>query len=155
MTKEINDIAARYGCSFIYLFGSQADAGGEFLDEKTIYAETSRELHSSSDLDIAVAFNEIPSKPDETSANLYRDLSEIFDPFTVDVVFMHEVDSLFNYEIIKGRRIYAKDEDAADEFEDSIVKRASDLYFKKKIYDNEVMGAIENGYFAFEYSPRP
>jgi hypothetical protein len=27
--------------------------------------------------------------------------------------------------------------------------------FKKKIFDKDIMEAIENGYFEFEYSPNP
>lgn len=43
-----------------------------------------------------------------------------FEPFEIDLVFMHEKDSLFQYEIIKGSGIYAKDEDFDDEYEDFI-----------------------------------
>ena len=66
---------------------------------------------------------------------------------------MHEVNPLLQYEIIKGVRIFAKDEFSADEFEERIMKMAEDLSFKKKIFDNDVMEAIKNGYFEFEYSP--
>jgi len=68
---------------------------------------------------------------------------------------MHEVNPLLQYEIIKGRRIYERDEFSADEFEERIMKMAEDLSFKKKIFDKDIMEAIENGYFEFEYSPNP
>lgn len=35
------------------------------------------------------------------------------------------------------------------------MKRAEDLLFKKRVFDKEVMEAIEDGYFEFEYSPHP
>ena len=66
---------------------------------------------------------------------------------------MHEMDTLFQYEIIKGIRIYEKDELYADDFEEGIMKRAEDLIFKRRILNNEIMEAIEDGYFEFEYSP--
>lgn len=64
---------------------------------------------------------------------------------------MHEQDSLFQYEIIKGVRIYAKDEDFADEYEELVMKKASDLSFKQKEFIKDVLEAIEDGYFQFEY----
>jgi hypothetical protein len=59
---------------------------------------------------------------------------------------------LFQYEIIKGERIYEKDSHSTDEFEEEIVKRAGDLMFKKKILDREIMETVEDGYIEFEYS---
>jgi hypothetical protein len=50
-------------------------------------------------------------------------------------------------------RIYEKESPLADEFEEGIAKRAGDLFFKRKIFYSDVMEAIEDGYFEFEYSP--
>lgn len=66
---------------------------------------------------------------------------------------MHEVNTLFQYEIIKGVRVYEKDEFLTDEFEEGIMKQAEDLLFKKRIFDSEILEAIEDGYSEFEYSP--
>lgn len=66
---------------------------------------------------------------------------------------MQEVHTLFQYEIIKGVRVYERDKFVADEIEEEIMKRAEDLFFKKRIFDQEVMEAIECGYFEFEYIP--
>lgn len=83
------------------------------------------------------------------------EISKIFDPFNINLVFMHEHNVLFQYEIIKGIRIYEKNEIYTGEFEEGLMKRAEDLYFKKRIFDKEVIEAIENGYFEFEYSTNP
>ena len=40
---------------------------------------------------------------------IYKELSEIFAPFFIDLIFMFEVDTLFQYEIIKGIRIFEND----------------------------------------------
>jgi hypothetical protein len=64
---------------------------------------------------------------------------------------MNEQDSLFQYEIIKGIRIYAKNEEFADEYEELIMKKAADLAFKQKEFIKDFLEAIENGYFQFEY----
>lgn len=143
------DIAERYGCNIIYLFGSQVDNGGRYVRGESVAIE------SSSDLDIAVVFEIPPLNIFKIYGSLYKGFSEIFEPFNVDIVFMHEVDTLFQYEVIKGVRIYEKDADAADQFEEGVIKRAGDLLYKKKIFDKEIMEAVEDGYFEFEYSPDP
>ncbi len=80
-------------------------------------------------------------------------ISKIFEPFNIDLVIIHDMDSLFQYEVIKGVRIYEEDERIADEFEERVMKRAGDLIFQKRILEREIMEAIEDGYFEFEYQP--
>jgi predicted nucleotidyltransferase len=147
--SNIRPLAQSYGIALIYLFGSQADKGKRYLKGEDVTP------HVFSDLDVAIAFENPPAESIETYGILYKEISEIFDLFNIDLVFMHEVNTCLQYEIIKGIRIYTKDELHADEFEESIMKKAEDLLFKKRILDNEIMEAIENGYFEFEYSPNP
>jgi predicted nucleotidyltransferase len=149
MKNDIRVLAERYGIIFIYLFGSQSDKGRRYLEGEVVEPDTF------ADLDVAIEFEKSPAEPMKTYGILFKEISKMFDPFNIDLVFMHELDALFQYEIIKGVRIYEKDEFSADEFEEGIMKRAEDLYFKKRIFDEEVMEAIENGYFEFEYSPNP
>lgn len=149
MVNDVRNIAERYGCNMIYLFGSQADRGSRYLQDESVAPEPS------SDLDIAVCFEIPPLDIFKVYGTLYKRFSEIFEPFKADIVFMHEVDTLFQYEVIKGIRIYEKDADAADQFEGRIIKRAEDLLYKKRIFDKEIMEAVEDGYFEFEYRPNP
>ena len=143
--KEMRNIANKFGIAVIYLFGSQSEKGARYLQGDGTNAE---EL---SDLDAAVFFKDIPSDPMKVYGALYKELSEVFEPFSIDLVFMHEVDTLFQYETIKGIRVFAKDESLADELEEMIMKRAEDLAFKKRIMDREILEAIEDGYIEFEY----
>ena len=145
--NDIRNLAARYHIILMYFFGSQTERGRRYLEGKD--AETD----ILSDLDVAIAFENPPTEAMKTYGVLFREISEIFDPFTIDLIFMHEVDTLFQYEIIKGFRIYEKEESFADEFEERIMKMAEDLSFKKSVFNNDVMDAIGNGYFEFEYSP--
>jgi predicted nucleotidyltransferase len=145
--NNIQSLAKRYGIILIYLFGSQSDKGRRYLEGQDVEADIFV------DLDIAVAFEKPPVDTMKTYGNIFKELSKIFDPFNIDLVFMHELSVLFQYEVIKGVRIYEKDEFSTDEFEEGIMKKAEDLFFKKRIFDEEVMEAIENGYFEFEYSP--
>jgi predicted nucleotidyltransferase len=150
MKKEVvRSLAEAYGLSSIYLFGSQAEKGSRYLDSKSVLPDVF------SDLDVAIAFETPPVDAIASYGILFREISKIFEPFNVDLIFIHEVNPLLQYEIIKGIRIYAKDEFSADEFEEKIMKMAEDLSFKKKTLDKDIMEAIENGYFEFEYSPNP
>ncbi len=149
MINNVRDIAERYGCNIIYLFGSQVDNGGRYLRGESVAIE------QCSDLDIAVCFEIPPLDIFKIYGSLYKGFSEIFEHFKVDILFMYEVDTLFQYEVIKGIRIYEKDADAADQFEEGVIKRAEDLLYKKRIFDKEIMEAVEDGYFEFEYSPNP
>jgi len=144
-TKEIRNISEKYGIAVIYLFGSQSENGARYLQGEGSNVE------ALSDLDVAVSFKNIPSDPMKIYGTLYKELSEVFEPFNIDLVFMHEVDLLFQYEIIKGIRIFARDLSLADELEEMIMKRAEDLAFKKRIMDEEILEAIEDGYIEFEY----
>lgn len=93
---QIHAVAKAYGLSLIYLFGSQAALGNQYLEGiKVVPDETS-------DLDIAVAFQNPPVLLMETYGHLYCDLA-----------------------------------------------------VKKRMMDREIMEAIENGYFQFEYTPHP
>jgi uncharacterized protein len=149
MESDLKALAEHYDIIMIYLFGSRSDEGSGYLERRMVPAG------DGSDLDIAVAFQQPPSKPMDTYGSLYRSLSRIFEPFHVDLVFMHEIDTLFQYDIITGVRIYSKDENSADIFEEGIMRRAGDLLFKKRRMNEEVMEAIADGYFAFEYRPGP
>jgi len=62
---------------------------------------------------------------------------------------------LFQKEVIKGIRIYEEDERIAEGFEEMVMKKAADLAFKKRMMDRDIMEAIEDGYFEFEYKPAP
>lgn len=143
--EEIRNIAEKYGIDVIYLFGSQSENGARYLQGDITNVE------DFSDLDAAVSFKSIPSDPMKIYGALYKELSEVFEPFNIDLVFMYEVDMLFQYEIIKGIRIFEEDASLADELEEMIMKRAEDLAFKKRIMNSEILEAIEDGYIEFEY----
>jgi len=145
--NKIHTVARDYNLSLIYLFGSQAIPGNQYLKGIEVIPD------GLSDLDIAVTFRTLPTMAMETYGHLYRIMGKIFDPFDIDLLFLHEVDILLQYEIIKGERIYEADEFLADQFEENIMKLAGDLMFKKRIMDREIMEAIEDGYFQFEYTP--
>jgi predicted nucleotidyltransferase len=149
MRISILDLAKKFGCILIYLFGSQAEDGKRYLEGEEIRPDTF------SDLDVAVAFRNLSTIPINIYGELYRDISEILVPFNIDLIIIHEMDPLFQYEIIKGIRVYEEDERITEEFEEKVMKKAGDLIIKKRVLDHEIMEAIENGYFEFEYRADP
>lgn len=149
MKSSVQDLARKFDCVLIYLFGSQAERGKRFLEGEAISPD------AYSDLDVAVAFRSLPTETIKIYGEIYKEISEIFGPFDIDLIFIQEMGPLFQYEIIKGVRIYEGDERIAEEFEEGVMKKAEDLIFKKRILDREIMEAIEDGYFEFEYRANP
>jgi len=126
--RKIRNIAKKYGIALIYLFGSQAENGARYLAGDNISVE------DLSDLDVAVAFENIPSEAIKIYGALYKEFSKIFAPFYIDLVFMHDMETLFQYEIIKGERIFNKDEFSTDEFEEKIISRILSVLQEKLPY---------------------
>lgn len=147
MKRRLQEIAENYGIALIYLFGSRAKEGKEYLEGKSIVTDLK------SDLDIAVVFKNIEYIDVKIYASIYKDLSLLFDKFEIDLIFMHEHSPLFQYEIIKGYKVYSADDEFADSFEESIIKQAEDLAFKRDEFYKDIMEAIEDGYIEFEYNP--
>ncbi|MFH2042257.1 MAG: hypothetical protein ABIJ35_07020, partial [Acidobacteriota bacterium] len=61
-------------------------------------------------------------------------------------VFLHEVDALLQFDIISGHRIFTHDEESTDEYEEYIMKKASDLYQINKRMQHDFYEGIADGY---------
>lgn len=79
-----------------YLFGSQKESGIAFLDGKL------QNIDEKADLDIGVVLEKPPLDIFDAYGELYAELSILFRPFNVDLVFLQETDIFFQYEAIKG-----------------------------------------------------
>ncbi len=138
---ELKMVFKKFQVSIVYLFGSQMESGILYLQGKK------NKVEKGSDLDIGIAFKNPPKDVYQVYGGLYVDLSKFFKPFNVDIVFMHEVSFIFRFEIINGYRIYALDEEDADNYEEMVMKFASDLYYKRKMFETDFHEAIRDGYF--------
>ncbi|MHB8232665.1 MAG: nucleotidyltransferase family protein [bacterium] len=150
ITARIGNIAEKYNIILIYIFGSQKDNFINYINNKGSDISIDR----FSDLDVGVVVDN-PSNINSLDlyGRLFREFSELFEPFDVDIVFFHEVDAIFQYEIIKGFKVYEKYENRTDFIEEIVIKKASDIMFKKKEFDKEVLEAAINGYFELKYNP--
>jgi predicted nucleotidyltransferase len=143
--ESLRKLCRTYRVSIAYLFGSQKEVGTAFL------GGGEREIEKGADLDIGVVFDKFPEKPFMVYEELYADLSVLFEPFKIDLVLLQETDALFQYEAIKGQVIYYEDETFLDDYEEMVMKQASDLSFKKIEFERDFLEAIRNGYFEIEH----
>lgn len=142
---ELQEIFKKRRVLLAYLFGSNQEAGLRFLDGLPF------EKQQTSDLDVGLLIPPSSETMYETYGNLYLELSRVFKPFDIDIVLLHEVHSLLKYEIISGHRIYAEDEQFADDYEDLVVKFASDLAVKRRMFEPDFAKAIEDGHFEIKH----
>lgn len=138
----LDDLFKQHRVRIAYLFGSQKDKGVAFLKGQSI------EIERDSDLDIGVVLEDLPSPEQRLDLymNLYADLSEVFNPFNIDLVLLQETDTLFQYEAIKGELIYYDDEEFLDSYEELVIKKAEDLSFKRIEFEKDFLEAIRDGY---------
>jgi predicted nucleotidyltransferase len=142
--SKLRKIFEKYRVKLAYLFGSQQESGLNFLKKGE------KNILKNSDLDIGVFLNKIPSDMYKFYGDLYHDLSDLFEPFQVDIIFLNEVNHLLKFEIIKGHRIFAESSNFADDYEESVMKIAADLNFKRKMFEEDFLEALKNGYIEIE-----
>jgi predicted nucleotidyltransferase len=140
------EIFQKRGVLAAYLFGSQKEAGSAYLDDQAVRVD------EKSDLDIGIVAEEPPAHMYEYFGNLYADLAGLFEPFKLDIVFFHEVHALLKYDMICGHRIFSADERRTDDYEETVMKTAEDLAFKRRQFEQDFSEAITNGHF--ELKPR-
>lgn len=139
--EELTALFKRYGVKIAYLFGSQKESGAAFLSGVV------EDVEEGSDLDIGLVFETLPKKTFSVYGELYADLCLLFEPFMIDLVFLQETESLLQYEAITGELIYCEDELFLDDYEEIVMKKASDLKFKKVEFEKDFLEAVKNGYF--------
>lgn len=118
--RELLDLICReHGLLAVYLFGSRSDDGLRLLDGEPIAS-------AGSDLDVGVAFRD-SDVSFRTLGVLQVQLEDLFDPLRVDLVPLHRVDPIFQFNAIDGHRIAAPDSTAADFYELRVMREASEL----------------------------
>lgn len=144
--KQIENICKKYNLALCYLFGSQKDQGKALLEGKHV-----KMTDPESDIDFAVLFEIPPRNSLEVYAYLSLDLQDLIAPFQIDLLFLHEADHLIQLEAIKGINIYARDEEYRDTYEAQVMMFASDEFEMFKLNEIDLLEAIDDGYFEFEY----
>jgi len=122
---KLSQIMKEHGVSLAYLFGSQADLGNALLD-----GDTAKHTDTLADLDLGVVCSgSLPSGL--ARAKLYSHLEhclvDLFLPLRLDLVLLQETHSVFQLEAIKGICVYQESDEARDNYEMSILRRAADF----------------------------
>lgn len=133
-------ICEEYPILAVYLFGSVVEEGFALLADKL-----PENVDPHADIDVGVVFLQAVSDPKDRIRlykRLYSDLSEIFSPLSLDMVFLHETGIIIQYEAISGQLIYSHDDDQRTDYEERVMKYYQDW---KPVYDQytkEVLEAI-------------
>ena len=143
---NITELCEKYNIVLCYLFGSQQKEGMALLQGKRV-AVTDNE----SDIDFAVLFKEIPYNHPDAYARLSLDMQDLISPFKADLLFLHEVDHLVQFEAIRGVNVYSSDDTFRETYEEKVMMFASDELEIFKLNERDFFEAIDNGYFEFEY----
>jgi predicted nucleotidyltransferase len=121
--KKLKTIAEEFNLYIIYAFGSQAKEVYEWIKGNM----QTLNIPFSSDVDIGV--KPAPSKTLSVKEKVAvsMQLEELFSVRHVDLLVMPEVDPFLAANIVRGERLYCKDEYEADEYDLYILRRAGDL----------------------------
>jgi len=144
--KKIEEICEEYALALCYIFGSQKEAGKTLLKGNNVEVEDPE-----SDIDFAVLFASPPENPLEIYALLSLDIQDLFSPFKADLLFLHEVDHLIQLEVIKGINVFSVNEQVRESYEEKVMTFASDELEIFKCNERDLLEAIKDGYFEFEY----
>jgi len=129
--ERIAEISRSFSLDLIFLFGSQKEKGLAVLRGKPVEAPDPL-----ADLDIGVVFagGAFPERPYKVFGPLYAEFEEVFQPLQVDLVFLQETESTFQFEAIQGACIYCPDQEVLENYIERVLKFAADWkYVREKI----------------------
>ena len=121
--QRLSQIAKKIGLDIIYAFGSRAQEVAESLKRE----RSALSISPLSDVDIGVRPSSGRQLSVKEKVHLGMALEDLFSVNRVDLVVITEVDPFLAANIIRGERIYCKDEYEADEYDLYILRRAGDL----------------------------
>jgi predicted nucleotidyltransferase len=138
--ERFNKICADYNILSAYIFGSMSKEGSAILNGKK-----TKKISPLADIDIGVVFLKGKLNLRErikTYGRLYSELSDIFSPFTLDLVFLQETGVIVQFEAINGILIYSHDEDMRLDYEERVIKFYQDWKPDYEQYTKEVLEAV-------------
>ena len=121
--ENLNEIAVKFDLDIIYTFGSHAKEVLEWIEGKV----PTFSVAPLSDVDIGVKRSLKIGFSVKEKVHLASALEDLFAVNRVDLVVVPEADPFLAANIIRGERIYSKDEHEADEYDLYILRRAGDL----------------------------
>lgn len=121
LRKAIARLCQRFEIAALYVFGSRGEEIRRWMEGGQ------RQKSSPSDVDVGV--RPIPGThlSLQNKVKLAIALEDLFKVGRVDLVSLPEVDPFLAANVIRGERLYARDEYEADEYDLYILRRAGDL----------------------------
>lgn len=138
---KLNKICNDYGILAVYIFGSMAEKVAVMLKDKKPEGIND----PLADIDVGVVFLKRPLSPDERIklyGRLYSELSEVFLPCKLDLIFLQEAGVILQFEAINGILVYSFDDDKRLEYEEQVIKFYQDWKPDYDEYTKEVLEAI-------------
>jgi predicted nucleotidyltransferase len=120
--ETIEKICKDFGIDILYVFGSRSKEVADLVSGEALTLS-----QGLSDVDIGVKLIDGKKLTVKEKTLLSILLEDLFGATKVDLVFLSDTDPFLAANIIRGERLYAKDEDAADEHDLYIMRRAGDL----------------------------
>ena len=150
--EQFNFICLNDNVQLAFLFGSMAESGHNFLLEK----DEGLTFDPYSNLDLGVVFlnSAIFQNIRQKSlryGRLFEELSALFSPFRLDLVFLEETDFLVQFEATKGINIFKQDDVTLADYQEQVLKYAGDWKFEVDRFHQEVRAAIKEGLIVVEY----
>jgi predicted nucleotidyltransferase len=120
--SDLKQICQQFGVIALYTFGSQAKNIKDWMQGR----QDDIPLRTS-DVDIGVRVISGVNFSVTEKAKMALSLEDLFGSNRVDLVLLSQADPFLAAEIIRGERLFARDEHEADEYELYILRRAGDL----------------------------
>jgi len=138
---KLNKICNDYRILAVYIFGSVAEKVAVMLEDKKPEGIND----PLADIDVGVVFLKRPSSSEERIklyGRLYSELSEVFLPCKLDLIFLQETGVILQFEAINGILVYSFDDDKRLEYEEQVIKFYQDWKPDYDEYTKEVLEAI-------------
>ncbi len=120
--ENLKQLAQRFSLDIIYAFGSHGKDAAAWVEGKI----SDLTFRAGSDLDIGVKPAKGVRLDHRKKVHLSMLLEDLFSAPRVDLVVIPEVDPFLAANIIRGERLYARDEHLACEYELYILRKAGD-----------------------------
>lgn len=137
-SEHLRQICEAFGVDILYAFGSRAGEVRAWLKEQVPALPP-----GPSDVDIGVRPARRVRLSVHDKVRLAIALEDLFNVSRVDLVSLDDANPFLAAEIIRGERLYACDEDDADEYDLYVLRRAGDLAPLEREHIALILGEVE------------
>jgi predicted nucleotidyltransferase len=133
---QLEHICQEFGVAILYVFGSRAIEVRDWQNGKVESLAP-----GPSDVDVGVRAGRGVRWSVKDKVRLAIELEDLFGCNRVDLVVLNTADPFLAEEVIRGERLYAQDEYAADEYDLYVLRRAGDQAPLEREWMNQVLRA--------------